>query len=60
MPKFRVKAMERFYVETYYTVEASDEAAAEKMCKAGEVPYNDHEIVDGDETWVETLEIEEV
>lgn len=60
MPKFKVKAMERIYVETIYIVEASDEEAAEKMCKAGEVPYTYRTNIDSDEEWIETLGIKQV
>lgn len=60
MPKFRVEALERFLVWTVYRdVEASDAASAEQRCKAGEVPYDKFSNEEGDDQWVQTLEVKE-
>jgi hypothetical protein len=59
MPRFRVEALEKFIVRTFYHVEAADEDEAETLCKAGEVAYDSSSIEEGDEEWIETISIEE-
>jgi hypothetical protein len=49
MPRYRVEALEKFVVRTFYHVEAADEEEAEALCKAGEVAYDDKTIEEGDE-----------
>ena len=59
MPKFRVEALEKFVVRTIYHVEAKTSDEAEKLCKAGDVAYDDKTIEEGDEEWIETVSVEE-
>jgi hypothetical protein len=59
MPRYRVEALEKFVVRTFYEVEAPDVEEAEALCKAGEVGYHDKEIEEGDEEWIETVSVEE-
>ncbi len=60
MPKFRVRAQEKFVVETVYDVVAGSKEQAEILCKTGQVAYVDKEILEGGEEWLQTLEIEEI
>ncbi len=59
MPRFRVEALEKFVVRTFYHVEAANEEEAEALCEAGEVAYDDKAIEEGDEEWIETVSVEE-
>lgn len=60
MPKFTVKALEKFLVETTYTdVEADTQEEAVELCRTGKVGYDCHEIVEGDDEWIKVLEVEE-
>ena len=59
MPKYRVEALEKFVVRTTYFVDAKNEKEAAKLCKAGKVAYDDSEIEEGDEVWLETVSVEE-
>jgi hypothetical protein len=60
MPRYRVEALEKFVVRTFYHVEAAaNEEEAEALCKAGEVAYDDKIIEEGDEEWIETVSVEE-
>ena len=59
MPRYRVEALEKFVVRTFYHVEADDPQEAEALCKAGEVAYDDTTIEEGDEEWIETVSVEE-
>jgi hypothetical protein len=54
MPRYRVEALKKFVVRTFYHVEAADEEEAEALCKVGEVTYDDRIIEEGDEEWIET------
>lgn len=55
MPKFTVVAIEKFRVRTVYTeVEADSPDEAERLVREGRVAYDSHEIVEGDEEYVET------
>jgi hypothetical protein len=60
MPLYSVVALEKFLVETTYEVEADSEREAILMIKAGEVAYDDKEIQEGDEEYIETISIEEI
>lgn len=61
MTKFyTVRAVEKFLVRTvYYGVEASCREKAISKCQLGLVPYDEKEILEGDDEWVETIEVEE-
>jgi hypothetical protein len=59
MRRYRVEALEKFVVRTFYHVEAADADEAETLCKAGEVAYDDKIIEEGDEEWLETVSVEE-
>ena len=59
MPNYRVEALEQFVVRTVYFVEASTPTKAEALCQSGEVAYEEKEITEGDEVWLETLSVEE-
>lgn len=59
MPRFKITALEKFIVKTEYEVEADDRETALSMCQAGEVGYDKAEIQEGDEEWLEHVEIEE-
>jgi hypothetical protein len=59
MPLYRVEALEKFVVRTFYHLEAADKEEAEALCKAGEVAYDDKIIEEGDEEWIETVSVEE-
>lgn len=52
---FVVEAVEKFLVVTTYTVQAKDAEEAESLCKSGDVAYDEKEILEGDEEWVETV-----
>lgn len=56
MPKYRVEALEKFFVRTIYHVEADDERQAETVSKAGEVAYDEKTIKEGDEERLETVQ----
>jgi hypothetical protein len=59
MPRYRVEALEKFIVRTFYNdVEAADAEEAEALCKAGEVAYDSSNIEEGDEEWIETVSVE--
>jgi hypothetical protein len=57
---FRVEALEKFVVRTVYYVPADDAHHAEQICKAGAAGYDEKEIEEGDEEWLETVDISEV
>ena len=59
MAEYRVEALEKFVVRTIYHVEADSPEEAEKLCKAGDVAYDDKTIEEGDEEWIETVSVEE-
>lgn len=59
MPRYRVEALEKFVVRTFYHVEAKDADEAEGLCKAGQVAYDDKIVEEGDEEWIETVTVEE-
>jgi hypothetical protein len=59
MPKYRVEALEQFLVRTVYYVEASSPAEAEALCQSGDVAYEEKEITEDNDVWVETLSVEE-
>lgn len=56
---FVIEAIEKFVVQTTYYVKAVDAEEAERLCKSGSVSYDDKEICDGDEEWIETVSVEE-
>lgn len=58
MPKYRVEALEKFVVRTVYHVEAPNRKKAEALCKSGQVAYDEKEIEEGDEEWIETVSVE--
>ena len=58
MPKYRVEALEKFVVRTIYHVEANSPEQAEKLCKQGDVAYDDKSIEEGDEEWIEMVSVE--
>lgn len=59
MAIYRVEALEKLLVRTVYYVEAASKRQAVQHCKAGDVPYEDHEIEEGDDEWIETLSVVE-
>lgn len=59
MPSYRVEALEKFLVRTVYYVDAASEQEAVDKCKAGDVPYEKHEIEEGDDEWIDTLSVHE-
>jgi len=59
MPRFNVEALEKFVVRTVYrNVEAATKKAAEELCKAGKVAYDEQTVEEGDEEWIETVSVE--
>lgn len=56
---FEVEALEKFAVRTRYLVEATSQEEAEDLCKNGKVAYESHEIVEGEDEWLETLGVQE-
>lgn len=61
MPDYRVEAVEKFLVRTtYYVSDVESHEEAERLCKAGEIPYDGYEVVEGDEEWVETDDVSEL
>jgi len=58
MPTYRVEALEKFVVRTKYVVEADSPEQAEQLCKDGDVAYDEKEIEEGDEQWIETISVE--
>lgn len=60
MPKYDITALERFLVETrYLEVEAPNELEAVRLCRNGVIPYDSHEIVEGNDQWVDVLHLAE-
>lgn len=60
MPRYTVEALEKFVVRTFYRdVEAPDAKAAEQLCRSGDVAYDEKQIEEGDEEWLETVSVEE-
>jgi hypothetical protein len=59
VPPYRVEALEKFAVRTVYFVTASSPKQAEKLCRSGRVAYEDQQIEEGDEEWIETVSISE-
>lgn len=59
MPRYTVEALEKFVVRTTYrNVEAGSEQEAEQLCRDGYVGYDEKEIEEGDEQWLQTLSVE--
>ncbi len=56
---YHVTALEKFLVQTEYEVEAESAEQAEKLCRSGEIAYDGHSIVEGDDEWIVTLSVEE-
>lgn len=60
MPKFTVTAIEKFTHRSIYKgVEAPDGATAVQLVKDGEASYDETEILEGGEVYVETEDVEE-
>jgi hypothetical protein len=59
MPKYRVEALEKFLVRTVYHVDAVNKLEAVRKCRNGDVPYEEHEIEEGDDEWVDTTFVRE-
>jgi len=59
MPSYRIEALEKFLVRTIYYVDAVNEQEAVRKCEAGDVPYEEHVIEEGDDEWIETLSVNE-
>jgi hypothetical protein len=57
MPRYRVEALEKFVVRTVYFVEAPSRESAEKHCRSGDAAYDEHQIEEGDETWLRTVSV---
>lgn len=57
---YRVEALEKFVVRTVYFVTAPNKHAAERLCKAGEIAYDESSIEEGNEEWLATLSIRAV
>ena len=63
MPKkntYTVKALERFCHRTTYYVEAQSAEEAERLCRSGDVAYEDAAVLVGSEEWLETVNVEVV
>ena len=58
MRRYRVEALEKFLVQTTYFVDAQSPEEAEQSCRNGKVPYESHQIAEGDDEWIETLSVE--
>ena len=58
MPKYRIEALEKFVVRTVYHVNAGTPEEAEVICKSGDVAYDEKEIEEGNEEWLETVSIQ--
>ena len=61
--KYIVVAIETFTHRTTYEVGAdvaSSPEEAERLCKSGSVAYDDQEILEGDDVWLETESVEAV
>jgi hypothetical protein len=54
-----VEALEKFVVRTVYHVEAANKQEAEQRCNAGDIPYDEYEIEEYDDEWIETLSVDE-
>jgi len=54
---FIVEAYELFGYKTSYTVQAETAEEAERLCRAGEVSYDEKEETENDQ-WVETISVE--
>jgi hypothetical protein len=59
MPRYRLEALERFLVRTTYFVDADSPQEAEQRCRDGKVPYESHQIAEGNDKWIETLSVKE-
>ena len=59
MPRYRIEALEQFVVRTVYLVPARSRQHAEKLCRLGRVAYDEQQIEEGDEKWIETVWITE-
>ena len=55
---YRVEALEKFVVRTFYYVEAKSKRHAERLCRDGKVAYDKKTIEEGDEEWIETVSVE--
>jgi hypothetical protein len=58
MPTYRVEALEKFVVRTIYTVQADSPEQAEQRCRSRQVAYEQQEIEEGDEEWLQTLDVD--
>jgi len=56
--RYRVEALERFLMRTHYYVDAKSPEEAERICKGGAAAYEDSEFAEGDNQWIETVEVE--
>jgi hypothetical protein len=56
--KYEVEALEKFVVRTWYEVEANSPEEAERLCQDGKVAYDESEIEEGDEEWLDTIAVE--
>ena len=57
MPRYRVEALEKFVVRTVYLVDAPSPAKAENLCRNGQAAYDERQIEEGDEDWLETVSV---
>ena len=58
MPRYCVEALEKFLVRTTYFVDADSPEEAEQSCHDGKVPYESHQIAEGEDEWIETFAVE--
>lgn len=63
MPKqntYEVTAIEKFMVKTIYRgVKAENKDEAERKCRESEEAYDEKEIIEGGEEWINTVSVEE-
>ena len=59
VPRYRVEALEKFVVRTVYEVTARSPKQAERRCRSGRVAYDDQQIEEGDEEWLQTVLVSE-
>ena len=57
MPQYRVEALEKFVVRTVYIVDARNPQHAEVKCRTGEIAYDEGQIEEGDEEWLQTISV---
>jgi hypothetical protein len=58
MPVYRVEALTKFLIRTFYVVDAENPEAAEAKCKSGEVSYEDLDVDPQQIEWIETVSVE--